>query len=246
MTQPTTLDGTTQPGYAGVPIVELSGNHASFDGLRIAAANSMIRGFVINGFSAAIRVHAPGLTVKNCYIGLDADGSTILENTQGIRCDTSCIGQLTIGGPGANDRNVISGNQRGIDIDTGGFANVIQANYIGTDATGMLDRGNASGIHFRYSGGLVGGATPALGNVISGNDYGIYVEKVESKPQILNNLIGVAANGTSPLGNGNGVYVNEGRQVVIGEIASPNTIAHNTDAGVLFSLFGDSRACPSP
>src|SRR5439155_26949600 len=47
-----TIDGTTQPGFAGSPIIELNGASASaFAGLNITAGNSTVRGLVINRFN---------------------------------------------------------------------------------------------------------------------------------------------------------------------------------------------------
>src|SRR5947209_487632 len=43
ISDPLTIDGTTQPGYAGTPLVELSGY-----GLSISAGSSTIRGLVIH------------------------------------------------------------------------------------------------------------------------------------------------------------------------------------------------------
>src|SRR5207244_3601936 len=46
---PATIDGTTQPGFAGTPVIELSGTSAGVvDGLTITAGNSTVRGLVIN------------------------------------------------------------------------------------------------------------------------------------------------------------------------------------------------------
>jgi CSLREA domain-containing protein len=51
ITDPVVIDGTTEPDFAGTPIVELDGSSAgSVQGLDITAANSTIRGLVINRF----------------------------------------------------------------------------------------------------------------------------------------------------------------------------------------------------
>ena len=52
ITDPVTIDATTQPGYAGTPIVELSGKLLSNGeyGLILKAGLSEVRGFVINQF----------------------------------------------------------------------------------------------------------------------------------------------------------------------------------------------------
>ncbi len=47
------IDGTTQPGFTGTPIIELNGfgAPAGADGLYISAADSVIRGLIINRYS---------------------------------------------------------------------------------------------------------------------------------------------------------------------------------------------------
>jgi hypothetical protein len=59
----------------------------------------------------------------------------------------------------------------GILIKSGN--NVIEGNYIGTDAAGGADLGNGSGVRVATGGdNLIGGTTPAARNVISGNGSG--------------------------------------------------------------------------
>ena len=49
---PVILDATTQPGYAGRPIVEIRGSRAGATaGLDISAGFSTVRGLVINRFN---------------------------------------------------------------------------------------------------------------------------------------------------------------------------------------------------
>src|SRR5258708_1101639 len=51
ITDPVTIDGTTQPGFAGSPIIELSGAIAGpANGLNITAGSSTVLGLVINRF----------------------------------------------------------------------------------------------------------------------------------------------------------------------------------------------------
>src|SRR5262249_24792850 len=48
ISSPVTIDGGSQPGYAGAPIIELSGNNAVLTGLNITAGSSTGKGLVIN------------------------------------------------------------------------------------------------------------------------------------------------------------------------------------------------------
>ena len=54
ISDPVTIDGSTQPGFTGSPIIELNGSQAgaNVDGLRITAGNSVVSGLVINRFSS--------------------------------------------------------------------------------------------------------------------------------------------------------------------------------------------------
>src|SRR5438552_7551908 len=52
ITDPLIIDGTTQPGYAGSPLIELRGSGSGIAiGLTLAANDSVVRGLVINGFN---------------------------------------------------------------------------------------------------------------------------------------------------------------------------------------------------
>jgi hypothetical protein len=49
------IDGTTEPGYAGVPLIELNGSAAGANaiGLTIKGGNSTVKGLIVNGFAQA-------------------------------------------------------------------------------------------------------------------------------------------------------------------------------------------------
>ena len=83
-----------------------------------------------------------------------------------------------------------------------GVSNVIQGNFIGTDTTGTIARGNGSyGIWVESSGNRIGGSKAGNGNVISGgNDTGIYIYNTSSNV-VQGNYIGISATGAGALGN---------------------------------------------
>jgi hypothetical protein len=120
--------------------------------------------------------------------------------------------------------------------------NVIEGNFIGTDATGTQDLGNEeSGVlAFNQSiGNTIGGADLADRNLISGNGRdGVGSDSSENTVQ--NNLIGTDKGGTADLGNGgNGVEVSG-----TGNLLTNNTIAFNgkdgfSDGVVVFSGTGN-------
>jgi hypothetical protein len=55
ITDPMVIDATTQPGYAGTPLIELDGSlaGAGVNGLRITSGGSIVRGLVVNRFAGS-------------------------------------------------------------------------------------------------------------------------------------------------------------------------------------------------
>jgi parallel beta-helix repeat protein len=120
-----------------------------------------------------------------------------------------------------------------------GAANIIQGNFIGTDMTGAIARGNGSfGIWVASSGNQIGGSKLINGNVISGNnETGIYIYNASSNI-LQGNHIGVSASGTNALGNSNaGVTINGGSGNLIGgsTIGARNFISGNGNDGVILT-----------
>ena len=159
-----------------------------------------------------------GNTVAGNIIGLNAAGTTALANTfNGILIALGADGNV-IGGTAAGARNVISGNTtNGVRIDgAGSSGNIVEGNYIGTDVTGALDRGN-SGDGVRIANGAtantIGGSAAGAGNVISGNNTeGIRITDAATANNVVEgNLIGRNAADTASLGNSNdGINIQNG------------------------------------
>lgn len=198
--QPLTIDGTTQPGYSGKPLIEISGTGVySAPGLWITGngAGSTVKGLIINGFRGqGIFIDTNNVSVKANYIGTNTDGTYGIGNANdgiGIFSGTASAtaNGNVIGGTTPADRNVISGNaHNGIVINTqnGGKTqnNIVSGNYIGTNAAGTQALPNgADGVLINDAGGglatgnLIGGGTSTTPegactgscNLISGNGY---------------------------------------------------------------------------
>ena len=126
----------------------------------------------------------------------------------------------------------------GIRINDDGN-NVIEGNFIGTDAAGLLARANSDGLstEFLAAGNRIGGTTPAARNLISGNsNRGVVLDTNDNV--IAGNLIGTDRTGVVGLGNGAAmVLFNFAADNVIGGLGvfSPasNTIAGNLTGGVI-------------
>ena len=108
----------------------------------------------------------------------------------------------TIGGSTAAARNIISNNNDGIVVGTDATDNLIQGNYIGTEATGTVAfRNSTTGISVH------GSRTTIIDNLISGNGVdGIFVQGGDES-LIQGNLIGTNAAGTASVSNQFGVHL---------------------------------------
>ncbi|HNR69388.1 MAG TPA: right-handed parallel beta-helix repeat-containing protein [bacterium] len=167
-------------------------------------------------------------------IGLDAGGTIALGNQfAGIRLHGRSS-HAVIGGSTEGERNIVSANGYGILIPSEDCRHSrILGNWIGTDLAGTSAIPNTTGIELMAALTVVGEETAGCGNVISGNlENGIQLLYAEaSENRIAGNRIGVAADGTTPLPNGqHGIEVNTGAQK--NTIGPGNVIACNAGAGV--------------
>jgi uncharacterized repeat protein (TIGR01451 family) len=239
------IDGTSQPGFAGTPLIELDGaSVTSGVGLHLAGGNTTVKGLVINRFGG-IGIHidtAGGDVIQGNYIGTDTTGTIASPNTG----DGISIGSFnnTIGGTTAAARNVISGNKsHGVHFD-GAFSNatvqnnLVEGNYIGVTVNGSQPLGNTgNGVDF-FGGTLctIGGTAPGAGNVISNNSTGIKFFASGSGTNLVEgNFIGTDSTGTLPMGNTfDGINVQSANAVTIGGTAAGagNVISANKGNGI--------------
>ncbi len=141
--------------------------------------------FVSDGFGVELS-NTDNSFIQGNYIGLAADGSTVLGNDwAGIILSNGSSGNLigtnADGSTDAAEANVVSGNATGILLQgSGTISNTIAGNFIGTDATGTLNRGNTNdGIRIEVSAAnnTIGGTATGAGNIIAFNGRdGVRVE----------------------------------------------------------------------
>ena len=194
-------------------------------------------------------------SIKGNYIGTNATGTVAVANLNGVVLGDG-IDHTTVGGVTAAARNVISGNtQYGIQI-TGGSnsSNLVEGNYIGTNAAGSAALGNGRygvGISGGSINNTVGGATAAERNVISGHNNGAYLGASAilisgtgtTGNQILGNYLGVNASGTGVVVNHHGVIIDTGaaNNTIGGTTAGAvNIISGSTYEGVILTGSGTS------
>lgn len=84
VTDPVTIDATTQPGFGGTPLVELNGAGvgASNAVLTLSAGNCMVKGLAVNrGPEVGIRIRNAGLNrIYQTYVGTDPSGTIAVGN----------------------------------------------------------------------------------------------------------------------------------------------------------------------
>jgi hypothetical protein len=240
-----TIDGTTEPGYSGAPVIVLDGTNAGTvsAGLLILSGSCTVEGLAVVHFGdVGINIEGNNNSVKLDYIGT-SDGVNPAGNGAGMVIGAGASNN-TVGAVGAG--NVISGNN-GLGISILGFGahlpyttgNQLLANRIGTTADGSHPLPNGSDgvdVLFGPRNNTIGGTAAGAGNVISGNKVvGVLMRGSGTDGnQVLANYIGTTADGTHPLGNGgSGVIVWDGASKnTVGGVGAGNVISGNTGDGV--------------
>ena len=223
ISDPVVIDGTTQPGFAGAPLIEINAMNLGFNiPLVITAGNSTVRSLVINHFQngAILIKDGDGNHVEGCYIGTDATGSSG-TNSRGNAIGVGSANNV-IGGTTANTRNVLVSADGGISIFGPGNGNQVLGNYIAINAAGNAALPVFQGIFVGTSNNVIGGTTPGARNVIGGGEHsGIIIQPggafATSGNVVQGNYIGTNASGNAALG-----FVNYG--IVIFNSSSNNVI----------------------
>ena len=228
---PVIIDGYTQPGAS--PNTLAQGDNAVLQivldasgyGLLISGGSSTVEGLAINDCNDDIALNGinytstgetqstyGGDTVTGCFLGTDVTGEQVVSTSGGgTGVEIDDISNNTIGGTTPADRNIISNGATGFLTYgvwvTGSSSgdNLIEGNYIGTDATGTQSLGNYQGVSF-YSfgaGNTLGGTAQGAGNVISGSyNEGVIISGSSGGGVLVDgNFIGTDASGTTALPN---------------------------------------------
>lgn len=240
-----TIDGNTQPGFAGSPIIEIDSTNLT-NGLVVNGGNSTIRGLVINRApgpgSGTIQLQTGGNNIiEGNFIGTDISGTAASTNNSiGVFAFGSSGNR--IGGTVAASRNLISGNTDGLFFVFGSSGNVVQGNLIGTDITGTTAIGN--GVTGVGAGPIdnnqtIGGTAAGARNIISANNApGINLNG--SGSLIQGNLVGTNSTGAAALGNNSGIALlaNTATSNTVGGVtgASRNVISGNIGDGVCIDV----------
>ena len=204
----------------------------------VSALPPILGSLTIDGYTQ------PGATPNTLADGDDADlrieidGSGLGTSACGLR-----VGGLLAGNGTAIIRGLVI-NGFNADFSTGiclgrGGNNVIQGNFIGTNATGTAARPNYDGISTLFSSpdNTIGGTAPAARNVISGNRVrGIVLDSPDAI--VAGNFIGTDAAGLAGIPNNSGIALFEnaaGGQIGGAAAGSRNVISGNAFSGILYA-----------
>lgn len=221
------IDGTTAPGYAGVPLVHLSASVVPV-ALVFSGPSSVLTAVEVSGyFTAGVDILGTGVTIQRCYIGPITSGGA---NGIGIR--VSGANDLIGGIDGSG--NVISGNnQHGIRVT--GSSTTISDNFIGTNAAGTGGFQNGfNGIDIDGASNTQIGPTSANAqNVISGNGMnGVSISNAQNVT-VAGNFIGTNLAGTAAVTNfGSGISISNSTNSTIGTSSGRNVISGNAGQGI--------------
>ncbi|MGA8575207.1 MAG: hypothetical protein WB609_05875 [Candidatus Cybelea sp.] len=140
--RPLTIDGTSAPGYATRPVVEIDANgHAGMTFADGSAGSKLLGLAIANARGNGVTLDAGSITVNLNYVGLNLGGAPYGNAGDGIYLSagssSNTIGENKSGASGTV-ANVVSGNAgNGVSLH-GSSDNVIAANRIGTSANGKF------------------------------------------------------------------------------------------------------------
>jgi CSLREA domain-containing protein len=254
ITQPVSIDGRTQPGSR--PNTAATRDNAVWNvridasllvdgsnGLTVTKGPTTIRGLEITGVPVDDDGDGGrGIAFLNsaANTGNAVKGNFIHGNEREGVFASDLASLLTIGGTSRADRNVLTENRDGIELDSP--QDTVQGNFIGVGLDGRSDAGNLSiGVRLVHSNSAeIGGTASGAGNVISANSFGgVQVVGATANAFLQGNLIGTTADGEGSLGNGGAGIVTlasgaEPFAISVGgdEPGTGNVIAHNDGPGV--------------
>lgn len=229
--------------FGGVKSNIVGGNNP---GARNIISGNTLQGVLLSGSGTV------GNLIQGNLIGVNATGSAALSNGwAGVELFGGVQNTL-IGGAEPGAGNTVSGNGlQGIVISGDNTTTItIQGNLIGSDPSGTVAISNRfSGVDIfgGVKGTLIGGATVASRNIISGNGgAGVSISGFGSEnTKVQGNFVGVDSSGLVALPNGfSGVSLfNGAKSNLIGGVipGMRNIVSGNASSGVTLSESGTSQ-----
>lgn len=232
--EPLFINGYSQPGAAW-NTMEIGSNaqikiKLAQISLEIRGGDAVLQGLIFDLVSE-LRIQSNDNHVEGNFFGTDPTGTMAGGGFSAIRLEcSSSAGGNVIGGPLPRQRNLISNHSTtALQVLDGCLGNSIINNYIGTNAAGTAAIPNLQGVRLTSDNSVTG-------NLISGN-FGTGIGVVGRNNLIRDNLIGTAADGVTPLGNGTasggpGIGLASSTAAVAFNTIENNVIAFNAGDGV--------------
>lgn len=197
-----TIDGTSQPGYAGTPLIAIDGTNTvsqppynaaehpiDLVGINLVGCTGcVVKGLNIRdfGYGGVGILNGGSNVVQGNFIGTDETGTSAAPNLYGVIITNATDNQ--IGGQVAGLGNLISGNTNdGVNIyGASATGNKLEGNRIGTNAAGTALLGNQDkGIKIELS-----SDTLVSGNTIAGSgNTGVFIKAGGTGNNLVNNHI---------------------------------------------------------
>jgi CSLREA domain-containing protein len=229
--------GTNAQGTAGLPNakngITLYKADATIIGGTVAGARNVIAANRTSNIEIDGPIPGSPNQVLGNYIGTNAAGT----GSPGLTPNGIAIvgaPNTVVGGASSGSGNLISGSTAvGVKVlDSPGTQ--IAGNRIGTNAAANAPIQNLNGVVLSGNNALVGGTSAGSGNVISGNDTGVLINRGTGN-RVLGNLIGSDASGMNAVPNNwAGVALQDVSGNSVGGTAagSRNVISGNSTTGV--------------
>lgn len=228
-----TIDGTTQPGYAGVPLVVINGQGVFnvFQAFRITGSGSKIYGLEIRNIQNYDAFRGTGILIENTAtnfeIGDIGKGNYIHSNfLLGISVHSTNGGII-------RGNTISNNNENGIVLSSASNI-IIESNRIGTNLAGTATFGTQQyGINALTVGSGIQIGSTGRGNIIGGHQAtGIYLFNECDGVNIVGNFIGTNASGVSMPNLQNGIYADFGTDQIL---LDNNVISRNENGGVVIN-----------
>jgi parallel beta-helix repeat protein len=226
---PVLIDGATQPGYSGTPLIRLSGTSMNgYNMLNVYTDDCVIRGLDITDVHGGTGIVLSGdtNTVVGNFFGLDPSGTMIAGiEYNGVIIEGS---GNHIGGTLPQNRNCFAGTGSPAIALTGTVAkgNIVEGNFVGTDLTGTVNLGTEAESVILINGAsdnMIGGTASGARNIFAGSSLASGISIVGAftdRDSIVGNYIGTDVTGRKAFGHhGNGIFLTGTDSTVIGGLS---------------------------
>lgn len=228
----TTVDGTSQPGYVGSPLIVIDGSATvNLTGLTIQA-DCTVTALVVHSWDIGLSIIGDRVAIESSWIGVDGSGS--------VAPGFGSVGIEVAAADCRIEDCVVSGSTGdGIRVKAAGARSTILRSFIGTDVTGSFGLPNSVGIRLEAVDATIGGGG-GDGNLVAGNSAaGLRVTGAKAtNAWVEANVFGSDAAGVGAVPNGRAVelIVSSSGSTLVG-----NTIVHSSAEGIYCDSLGGER-----